>query len=208
MEPSNTRHPTTTSSRNRRLRAGDVWLDHGRCYADPETYLSPRPQAPSCDPKHCDCTGLPEADLNACATSRRVQRCVTLLDGAFGRVYGEPSWLVRRGHGSFVTFEFGEPRLEVGEPELRLYVFSPKVRDRVAKRLVAVHGAWHLWIYCCAWRLTHRGRPLARSESRPQRIDSALAVLDGQALVSVSVDADARTTFTFDLGCSLLMAVR
>jgi hypothetical protein len=129
---------------------------------------------------------------------------MTLLDGAFGPVYGQPSWLVRRGHGSFVTFEFGEPRLDVGEPKQRLHVFSPKVHERLATRLVAVHGAWHLWIYCCAWRLTHRGRPLARSESRPQRIDSALAVLDGQALVSVSVDADARTTFTFDLGCSLL----
>jgi hypothetical protein len=47
-------------------------------------------------------------------------------------------------------------------------------------------------------------RPLAHSGSRPQRIDRALAVLDGQALISVVVDTDARTSFTFDLGCTLL----
>jgi len=129
---------------------------------------------------------------------------VTLIDEAFGPVYGQPSWLVRRGHGSFVTLEFGEPRLDVGEPKQRLHVFSTKVHERLATRLVAVHGAWHLWIYCCAWRLTHPMRPLAHSGSRPQRIDRALAVLDGQALISVVVDADARTSFTFDLGCTLL----
>jgi hypothetical protein len=86
----------------------------------------------------------------------------------------------------------------------RLHVFSTKVHERLATRLVAVHGAWHLWIYCRAWRLTHPMRPLAHSGSRPQRIDRALAVLDGQALISVVVDADARTSFTFDLGCTLL----
>src|SRR6266540_2337267 len=33
------------------LRAGDVWLDHGRRYADPETYLIPRDRWPELRPE-------------------------------------------------------------------------------------------------------------------------------------------------------------
>jgi hypothetical protein len=31
------------------------------------------------------------------------------------RLAGLPSWGVKRGHSSFVTFEFGQPRLEIGK---------------------------------------------------------------------------------------------
>ena len=33
-------------------------------------------------------------------------------------VLGHPSWLVQRGHGSFVTMEFGSPEVDVREPML------------------------------------------------------------------------------------------
>jgi hypothetical protein len=42
------------------LRAGDVWLDHGRRYADPETYLIPRDRWPGSRPEALRLTGLPE----------------------------------------------------------------------------------------------------------------------------------------------------
>jgi hypothetical protein len=36
-----------------------------------------------------------------------------LLQKIFKKLYGKPSWNVHRGYGSFVTFEFGKPKLEV-----------------------------------------------------------------------------------------------
>jgi hypothetical protein len=53
------------------LRAGDVWLDHGRRYADPETYLIPRDRWPGSRPEALRLTGLPETTTPGPRTSTR-----------------------------------------------------------------------------------------------------------------------------------------
>jgi hypothetical protein len=67
----------------------------------------------------------------------------SIIRQVFADLYGLPSWNVRKGHGSFMTFEFGEPYLEVGEAIERETPFG----FRCVKRQTAVHGVWHLWIY-------------------------------------------------------------
>jgi hypothetical protein len=42
------------------LRAGDVWLDHGRRYADPETYVISCDRCPELRPETLRLTALPE----------------------------------------------------------------------------------------------------------------------------------------------------
>jgi len=91
---------------------------------------------------------------------------------------GRPAWNVQQGHGSFLTFEFGEPKLEINERN------SP---DKGIRRSAYVHGQWHLWIYCCSWRVLQGETQLAWSEDTNDVIGHATATLNGQELVDLSV---------------------
>ena len=92
---------------------------------------------------------------------------------------GFPCWSVRQGGGSFVTFEFGAPRLEVREPIPHAKV--PSLR----RRLVTVRGEHHLWIEQCDWSLLEHDQPIAHSESERAVLSEALARLDGAKLRAV-----------------------
>jgi len=128
---------------------------------------------------------------------------VHLVSAAFDPVLGRPAWLVQRRHGSFVTMEFGEPAVEIGEPKL-LPVHIDGAPPRSMQRAAHVRGQWHLWIYCCQWSVTLDGAQLAHSESRSITINRALHVLNGQGLTGVHVDPmDVSSQFAFDLGCTL-----
>jgi hypothetical protein len=114
------------------------------------------------------------------------------LDDFIRPMIGLPAWGVKKGYGSFVTFEFGEPKLHVHERRLE----SGRLR-----RYAFVEGRWHVWIYCCHWRIFQDGEALAWSEDADDLIGRAAAELDGQALVRVEADPETgRSSFTFDLG--------
>ena len=108
---------------------------------------------------------------------------------------GLPAWNVKQGRGSFLTFEFGEPKLEIK---------AQHSREKGIRRSAHVHGRWHLWIYCCHWRVLQHGTQLARSEDVSNVIGRATAKLNGQKLIDASVAPnEGRSTFTFDLGGSI-----
>ena len=108
---------------------------------------------------------------------------------------GLPAWNVKQGHGSFLTLEFGEPKLEMNERH------PP---EQGTRRSAHVHGQRHLWIYCCHWRVLQNGTQLAWSEDANDVIGRATATMNGRKLLDLSVVADdGRSTFTFDLGGSL-----
>jgi hypothetical protein len=99
--------------------------------------------------------------------------------------------------------EFGEPYLEVREPMEPSIEVSERTRRILLRRNVAVHGEWHLWIYCCNWRL-YTGKRLmghAALDSRSRRpIQRAARELDGQEIVKVELDVSrGASTFHFDL---------
>ncbi len=127
------------------------------------------------------------------------------IERSFRAVLGQPCWGVRRGVGSFLTLEFGQPRLEVRDPIVVAETYSSsRVRERLRKRTVTVVGRWHLWIYCCEWEVRSNRGVVATSSSSSRRIDRASVILDGQQLVAVVLDPRrAGTTFEFDLGGSL-----
>jgi hypothetical protein len=125
------------------------------------------------------------------------------VERVFARVVGRPCWGVRRGHGSFITLEFGRPRLHVREPIQAQMVTSLRVQRNLARRIVHIHGQWHLWIYGCEWSLRVKGRVVGDWTTK-RRIDRAVHALDGQRLLAVKVSArGARTSFIFDLGAEL-----
>lgn len=128
----------------------------------------------------------------------------SVVTAAFKPMLGKPSWLVRQGHGSFLTLEFGDPVLTVRAPRERRVLLGDSVPPRLLCRETSVGGTWHLWIYCCEWSLSYEDAELAMSESDDTTIARALGVLDGQALAQVELDVDdGSTRFTFDLGGTL-----
>jgi hypothetical protein len=122
---------------------------------------------------------------------------------AFGEIYGLPTWQVRKGIGSFLTLEFGDPHLRIREPYLSRSK-SLAARRLAARRQVTVSGQWHLWIYMCNWTISANGMPLADNEASNATIDRTTQYLDGQKLQSVEVmRKDMKTVFQFDLGGKL-----
>jgi hypothetical protein len=126
------------------------------------------------------------------------------VDDFFRKVYGMPAWNVQPGYGTFVTFEFGSPHLVVDEP-IKSKAKSARVRKNLARRRVRVYGDWHLWIYCCAWRIYQRRTLLAHWAQSREKTSRAIEALDGQRLLRVRVNSNtARSEFIFDLGGRLV----
>ncbi|NET57600.1 MAG: hypothetical protein F6K47_15995 [Symploca sp. SIO2E6] len=71
-------------------------------------------------------------------------------------IISHKAWGASLGVGSFITLEFGNP------------LPSSKERQKT-------HGEWHLWIYCCAWRIEEGNEVLASSEDPRAKIESSMA---------------------------------
>jgi hypothetical protein len=98
---------------------------------------------------------------------------------------GESAWGASVGVGSFVTVEFGRP----------------KVGDNVEGR---THGEWHLWALYCAWLLEAGGQLAAASEDPRPKMEAAIRTLDGHRLRSVDVAVPSlESVFRFDGGLVL-----
>jgi hypothetical protein len=125
------------------------------------------------------------------------------IERSFSKLLGMPCWGVSRGFGSFLTLEFGAPRLIVREPVVTSTEASPRVKRVLAKRSVHVRGDWHLWIHSCEWRVQAQGK-LIGDWTTPRRIQRAARELNGQSLQEVTVGRrGAATRFAFDLGAEL-----
>ena len=131
---------------------------------------------------------------------RRMKDRAPRIDELFQPLIGVPSWNVKKGYGSFLTFEFGNPSLSIREPRDTLNS-NPRVRQILARRCVTVRGRWHLWVYCCDWRISMGRESLAHNESTDEEIAAACIELDGQAIQNVTCESKiGRTHFHFDLG--------
>ena len=127
------------------------------------------------------------------------------FDQSFKQLLGKPCWGVKRGWGSFLTIEFGQPHLELLEPRETTST-SKKVQAAAARRLAYVRGDWHLWVYCCQWGVFNDSGELIGDTSSRRSIDRAAAFLNGQALVAGAlIPRGMRTVLEFDLGARLEM---
>lgn len=110
------------------------------------------------------------------------------IQSVFADFIGRPAWQVQRGYGSFLTFEFGAPRLIVREPRTATSE-SEKVRAGAARRLITARGDWHLWIYCCDWEVRSGGSLIGTSSDDDEAMARAAKILDGQKLSQVAIGA-------------------
>ncbi|WP_341315685.1 hypothetical protein WN982_10850 [Paraburkholderia sp. IMGN_8] len=119
-------------------------------------------------------------------------------------VYGHPAWSVKKGYGSFLTLEFGQPALQIREPRFASPDASEQVQELLGRRHVSVTGSWHLWIYCCNWSIALSGKEVVHNESPTDDIAFATQRLDGQKLLSVTWGTTLGSwVFAFDLGGEL-----
>jgi hypothetical protein len=118
---------------------------------------------------------------------------------------GQMAWLLQRGIGSFLTLEFGNPHLLIGEPKVPRRSRPAPVKRDLRRRKVYVTGDWHFWIQC-EWRISTQTGTLT-SDHRPGiRWDECLQDLNGQTLLSVTKAKRRHSLrFKFDLGGELEM---
>jgi hypothetical protein len=117
-----------------------------------------------------------------------------LLQQIFKKVYGKPSWLVRKGYGSSISLQFGKPKLKIWKP-------FKSIRKKIPHRMVKVRGDWDLFIFCCDRTIRQDGRKICDSNSQVPKINRGCLILDGQILTKVFVHPKKLwTDFHFDLG--------
>jgi hypothetical protein len=131
---------------------------------------------------------------------------LSIINHLFDPLRDKPCWLVQPGYGSFLTLEFGLPKLSIREPHDTSASIVQRTRTSAQRRIVSVHGEWHLWIYCSDWYVTRFGQLIGDSTTLRRRKHAAQE-LDGQMLTHVSVSPEnGASTFTFDLGAQLITA--
>ena len=125
---------------------------------------------------------------------------MSIIHSIFQPVIGKLSWNVQNGVGSSLTFEFGEPHMKVIREPYVSRSKKPGVIRHSARRIVSVHGEWHLWIWSCDWRFFRHNLLIGDSESPKKEIKQIALDLEGQALVNIKVIGAGITIFEFDLG--------
>lgn len=102
-----------------------------------------------------------------------------------------------------LQLEFGQPRLDVGQPKERLLRLASHA-TRVPMRRARAVGEFTLEILYCQWDIRLDDEVVAHCESDEHLMARVLRFLDGQELTGVSFDDMAmETTFLFDLGARL-----
>lgn len=104
----------------------------------------------------------------------------THLDSVIERLIGIPIERAQLGHGSFLTFDLGQPNH--GE------------QDR---------WEWHIWIYCCYWNMFRNESMITHCEDDRPRIASNVESLVGSSLSQITVGVDGASEFRFSEGTAL-----
>ena|SRR6202167_6211474 len=121
----------------------------------------------------------------------------------FAPVLGLPSWNVQTGDLWYVTMEFGDPELVIGNVrEFPLHLEGAATRRM--RRPIRLDGQWGLNIATDNFALLLDNVVIAGSSSSRDHLDKALyRVLNGQALTGVRFNSSTGSTdFTFDLGAT------
>ena len=122
---------------------------------------------------------------------------------------GKPIWGARKGHGSFLIFNLGEPRIDFEEPKIQKAFSDSEIRfpkDTYKSRLVTIKGDYFIWIYCCDWTFSIEEKIVAHNESNDKEILNAIEFINGQIISSIYIDSEKfEVKFNFDLAGSLTL---
>jgi hypothetical protein len=102
---------------------------------------------------------------------------------------GQRAWGTALGVGSFLTLEFGDVRAA-----------RPAAGSRAEGRQ---HGAWHMWLYCCAWRIDGPASMIVASEDAREYIAAKVGAVDGATVVRADIQQGCTLRLEFDTGLVL-----
>ncbi|MEM6624707.1 MAG: hypothetical protein AAF674_20990 [Pseudomonadota bacterium] len=106
-----------------------------------------------------------------------------MLETVLAPIIGEACWGAKKGHGSFLTFEFGLPTITA--------------HSRAGEVIRRVYGRHHLWIYMCHWQIRADGSDVAHSESSDPEIQTAIERFNGVPLLSAQMFDGREGAFRF-----------
>ena len=122
-----------------------------------------------------------------------------IIAQAFDPIAGLPCWQALGEFGTYLTFHFGVPKVDVTEP-------TESMRHR---RLAGVQGQYVLRLEAYQWVAFQDGEKVAHSESPRDVIRDAAARLQGQKLIALTMRSEpAGGEFVFDLGGRIAYQVR
>jgi hypothetical protein len=108
-----------------------------------------------------------------------------VVDLGFTHVVGLRAWGPSVGVGSFLTVEFGSPRITSAG---------------------ITQGAFHLWVYGSSWEIRERRKSIATSEHDRSAMIAGARALDDALVRSFEFDQDLMTlTIRFDPDFELVM---
>ena len=124
----------------------------------------------------------------------KLLRAAALVARHFAPIIGMPCWNVQASQAG-MSLEFGEPRLSIREPITR-----SDVTEGLRRRRISLRGEWLIMFWACECRYFENDERKG-DNFYPKRRERMARAIDGQKLLTVSIDATtARSTFEFDLG--------
>lgn len=127
---------------------------------------------------------------------------------AIKQVLHQRTWQCKKGHGSFLTLDFGTPIISYLEPKIakkNIGIYGNKFPfNKYAYRKTLIKGEYHLWIYYTNWKIFVDNIEIAFDNSNGDTIDDATYFIQGQAITKVKIYKQPyKTIFYFDLNTKL-----
>jgi hypothetical protein len=115
---------------------------------------------------------------------------------------GQFVWSVRRGVGTFLTMQFGEPHRLVREPIQARGNADAVVGRTLGRRLISIKGDVSLFIQDSQWSISTKDAVVNWDSDEASMNEMIVYHLDGQRVLSARRGAD-DTLLEFDLGTTL-----
>jgi len=128
---------------------------------------------------------------------------MNIVESKFQELLGVVCWKVKWDGNLNLSMNFGQPSLSIREPR-EVKSSHKKVSDSFKYRHVTLRGEWFFWILSGYWKVFIKDFDEVTSATSYKRKNMALARLDGQKLIRVSVNPETSATrLDFDLGAVL-----
>lgn len=124
------------------------------------------------------------------------------IDEMLQLLVGQFVWSVRRGVGTFLTMQFGEPHRVVREPIQASEDVSAASRRSLGRRLISIKGDASLFIQDAQWSISTKDAAVNWESNETLVHEMIVYHLDGQKVLSAVRRAD-DTVLEFDLGTTL-----
>jgi hypothetical protein len=124
------------------------------------------------------------------------------IDEMLRLLVGQFAWSVRRGFGTYLTMQFGEPHRVVREPIQASENADAVVWRTLGRRLISIQGDVSLSIQDSQWSIFTKDAAVNWDSNEAAVREMIVYHLDGQRVLS-AVRRDDETVLEFDLGTTL-----